>query len=220
MFDRNKVDVFKTVINTEYNAYNLDLRTKTRKKYGWEDKIVIGHIGRFTVQKNSVRLIEIFSAVVEKEPKAILCLIGDGELKKEIMDKIKKLGIEKQVNYLGRREDIQKFYNAMDAFLLPSLYEGLPVVGLEAESCGLPVFFSTEVTLEANACGIGYFIDLNLTEEVWADTILKIVKKSIPIRKNHAKEVAAAGFDSVIEALRIQEYYLNAVEKSKRKNKS
>ncbi len=220
MFDRNKVDVFKTVINTEYNAYNLDLRTKTRKKYGWEDKIVIGHIGRFTVQKNSVRLIEIFSAVVEKEPKAILCLIGDGELKKEIMDKIKKLGIEKQVNYLGRREDIQKFYNAMDAFLLPSLYEGLPVVGLEAESCGLPVFFSTEVTLEANACGMGYFIDLNLTEEVWADTILKIVKKSIPIRKNHAKEVAAAGFDSVIEALRIQEYYLNAVEKSKRKNKS
>jgi len=220
LFDRNKVDVFKTVINTEYNAYNLDLRTKTRKKYGWEDKIVIGHIGRFTVQKNSVRLIEIFSAVVEKEPKAILCLIGDGELKKEIMDKIKKLGIEKQVNYLGRREDIQKFYNAMDAFLLPSLYEGLPVVGLEAESCGLPVFFSTEVTLEANACGMGYFIDLNLTEEVWADTILKIVKKSIPIRKNHAKEVAAAGFDSVIEALRIQEYYLNAVEKSKRKNKS
>ena len=147
-------------------------------------------------------------------------MIGDGELKKEIMDKIKKLGIEKQVNYLGRREDIQKFYNAMDAFLLPSLYEGLPVVGLEAESCGLPVFFSTEVTLEANACGMGYFIDLNLTEEVWADTILKIVKKSIPIRKNHAKEVAAAGFDSVIEALRIQEYYLNAVEKSKRKNKS
>lgn len=212
-FNSGKVDVFKTVINTEFNAFNLQLRNETRKKFGWEDNIVIGHIGRFTFQKNSIHLIEIFAAIVRKEPKAILCLIGDGELKLDIMTKIKDLEIEKQVNYLGIREDIQQFYNAMDIFLLPSLYEGLPVVGLEAESCGLPVFFSTEITREADACGLGHFISLNTTEDKWADEILKVAKKNMPIRRSYAKEVAAAGFDSASEAIRMQKYYIKAIKK-------
>ena len=215
LFDDGKVDVFKTVINTEFNAFNPELRDKTRKKFGWEDKIVIGHIGRFTPQKNSVHLVEIFAAIAKKEPKAVLCLIGDGELKKEMMDKIDELGIKKQVEYLGRREDIQQFYNAMDIFLLPSLYEGLPVVGLEAESCGLPMFFSTEVTREANACELGHFIDLDESESVWADEILKAASENMPIRKSHAKEVAEAGFDSASEAMRMQRYYFTAMQKQK-----
>ncbi len=219
LFNAGKVDVFKTVINTEFNAFNPTLREKTRKEFGWEDKIVIGHIGRFTPQKNSVHLIEIFAAVAKKEPKAVMCLIGDGELKSNMMAKIKELGIEKQVNYLGRREDIQQFYNAMDVFLLPSLYEGLPVVGLEAESCGLPMFFSTEVAREANACDLGHFIDLNETEDKWADEILKAVKDNIPSRKSQAKEVAVAGFDSASEAMRMQQYYMRAVKKEEERAK-
>lgn len=212
LFDAGKVDVFKTVINTEFNAYNAELRAKTRKEFGWEDKVVIGHIGRFTAQKNSVHLIEIFAAIAAKEPKAVLCLIGDGELKEEMMAKIKELRVEEQVDYLGRREDIQQFYNAMDMFLLPSLYEGLPVVGLEAESCGLPMFFSTEVTSEANACELGHFISLNESVDIWADEILKATKANMPIRRSHAKEVADAGFDSASEALRLQKYYVKAIE--------
>lgn len=213
LFDAGKVDVFKTVINTEFNSYDPAVREKTRAEFGWKDKIVIGHIGRFTAQKNSVRMIEIFGAVAKKEPNVVLCLIGDGELKEDMMNKINDLGIKKQVAYLGRREDIQQFYNAMDCFLLPSLYEGLPVVGLEAESCGLPMFFSTEVTREANACELGHFIALDDSDDVWADQILKACRENMPIRRSHAKEVAAAGFDSASEALRMQEYYLEAVEK-------
>lgn len=215
LFDAGKVDVFKTVINTEFNTFNPELRDKTRKEFGWEDKIVIGHIGRFTPQKNSVHLIEIFAAIAKKEPKAVLCLIGDGELKKEMMAKVEELGVKRQVKYLGRREDIQQFYNAMDAFLLPSLYEGLPVVGLEAESCGLPMFFSTEVTREANACELGHFIDLDESENVWADEILQAVSENMPIRKSHAKEVAEAGFDSASEARRMQKYYFSAMKEQK-----
>lgn len=213
LFDAGKVDVFKTVINTEFNSYDPVVREKTRSEFGWKDKIVIGHIGRFTAQKNSVRMIEIFGAVAKKEPNAVLCLIGDGELKENMMKKINELGIKKQVAYLGRREDIQQFYNAMDCFLLPSLYEGLPVVGLEAESCGLPMFFSTEVTREANACELGHFIALDDSDDVWADQILKACRANMPIRRSYAKEVAAAGFDSASEALRMQKYYLEAVEK-------
>jgi len=213
LFDAGKVDVFKTAINTEFNAYNPAVREATRNKFLWQDKIVVGHIGRFTAQKNSVHMIEIFAAVAKKEPNAMLCLIGDGELKEEMMKKIDELGIHDQVAYLGRREDIQQFYNAMDCFLLPSLYEGLPVVGLEAESCGLPMFFSTEVTREANACELGHFIALNVDVDVWADEILKACRANKPIRRSYAKEVATAGFDSESEALRMQRYYMEAVEK-------
>lgn len=215
LFDACKVDVFKTVINTQFNDYNPEVREKTRKEFGWENKIVIGHIGRFTIQKNSVHLIEIFAAIAKKEPKAVMCLIGDGELKKNIMAKIKELGISSQVDYLGRREDIQQFYNAMDCFLLPSLYEGLPVVGLEAESCGLPMFFSTEVTREANACELGHFIPLSASEDEWADAILEACRENMPIRRSHAREVANAGFDSASEALRLQDYYMKAIESEK-----
>ena len=216
LFDEGKVDVFKTVINTEFNAYRPEIRKKTREKYGWDDKIVVGHIGRFTAQKNSVHMIEIFGAVARKAPQAILCLIGDGELKEDMLKKIKELGIEKQVNYLGRREDIQQFYNAMDCFILPSLYEGLPVVGLEAESCGLPMFFSTEVTKEANACELGHYIALSESVDVWADEILKACRKNMPIRRSYAKEVSDAGFDSASEAMRMQKYYFDAIERDSR----
>lgn len=212
-YEEGKVDVFKTAINTEFNSFNPIVREKTRNEYGWKDKIVIGHIGRFTAQKNSIYMIEIFAAIAKKESKAVLCLIGDGELKDSMMSKIKELGIENQVCYLGRREDIQQFYNAMDCFILPSLYEGLPVVGLEAESCGLPMFFSTEVTREANACELGHFISLNESTEVWADEILKACRENMPVRKDYSKEVCDAGFDSRYEAKRLQDYYLDRLKR-------
>lgn len=216
-FNRGKVDVFKTAINTEFNAYNFEERVKTRRKYGWDNKIVIGHIGRFTIQKNSVHMIEIFGAIAKREPKAVLCLIGDGELKDAMLRKVKELKLEDRVDYLGRREDIQQFYNAMDCFILPSLYEGLPVVGLEAECCGLPVFFSSEITREASACELGHYISLNESVDTWADEILRTCIDNMKVRRSYAKEVMIAGFDSCSEAKKIQNYYFNAVEKERKK---
>jgi len=212
LFDSGKVDVFKTVINTKSNQFEPELRERTRKRFGWDDKFVVGHIGRFTAQKNSIRLIEIFSEVVKKEPNSVLCLIGDGDLKEEMVKKISELGIDNNVDYLGKREDIHQFYNAMDCFLLPSLYEGLPVVGLEAECCGLPMFFSSEVTKEADACGLGYFIELEKSNEYWASKIISAMKKNIPLRRSYSKEVANKGFDSLNESFRLQNYYCRAVE--------
>lgn len=213
LYNAGKVEVFKTVINSDFNAFNPELREKTRKKYGWEKKIVIGHIGRFTAQKNSVHMIEIFGAVARKDSNAVLCLIGDGELRRAMFDKIHELKIESQVAYFGRREDIQQFYNAMDCFILPSLYEGLPVVGLEAEASGLPVFFSTEVTREANACELGHFIGLEESVDDWADEILEGCKNNMQIRRSYAKEIRDAGFESSTEALRLQEYYFDNLKR-------
>ena len=109
---------------------------------------------------------------------------------------------------MGRREDIQQFYNAMDCFLLPSLYEGLPVVGIEAETCGLPVFFSTEISRESSPCtDIGYFIELDKSAGQWAEEIIEKTRYNIETRTSRTDEVRLAGFDSESEAEKLIEYY-------------
>ena len=105
----------------------------------------------------------------------------------------------------------------MDAFLLPSLYEGLPVVGLEAQSCGLPMFFSTEVTPEASACELSHFLNLSDSPKKWADELIKAMNENMPVRQSRAKDVAKAGFDSASEARRLQQYYIDALKEMKGK---
>ncbi|SFG80616.1 glycosyltransferase [Oribacterium sp. WCC10] len=206
LYDEGKVTIFKTVINTIDNTFDLRVREECRKKYGIESNIVIGHIGRLTAQKNTLFIIEIFNEILKLENKARLILIGDGELREAMLEKIKRLGISEEVLYLGRREDIKPFYNAMDCFLLPSLYEGLPVVGIEAESCGLPIFFSTEIPNESSPCAdLGEFIDLNIEADEWARRILTKIKSTN--RTDHSQEVKLAGFDSETEAKKLIMYY-------------
>lgn len=207
-----KIAIFKTAINTEFNRYQPELREQTRKKFGWEDKVVYGFIGRFEHQKNPIFLIDVMSEIRKRQENAQFVIIGAGHLEQQMKERIKETGIEDSMSWLGRREDIQQFYNAFDAFLLPSRYEGLPVVGLESQSCGLPMIFSTAVTPEASACELGHFIDLAEGAAAWAEKIIPIVAKNMPIRRSHAKEVADAGFDSATEADKMLKYYINAIK--------
>lgn len=214
LYNRGKIAVFKSVVNTDKYKFDSDLRKNTRDKYHLSDNMVIGHIARFTAQKNSLFLIDIFHEIYKLEPKAKLLLIGDGDLKEAMMTKIHQLHMEDSVVYLGRREDILQFYNAMDCFLLPSLYEGLPIVGIEAESTGLPVFFSSEIPKESGACNdLSYFIGLNKSPQEWAGKIVKELDKHIRKRRGRANELKAAGFDSAEEAQRLASYYSEIVMK-------
>lgn len=206
-----RIAIFKTAINTEFNSYQPELREKTRKEFGWEDKVVYGFIGRFEHQKNPLFLIDVMSEISKRQDNAQFVIIGAGDLEEKMKERIKETGIENSMAWLGRREDIQQFYNAFDAFLLPSRYEGLPVVGLESQSCGLPMFFSTAVTPEASACELGHFIDLNEGATAWAEKIIPIVAQNMPVRRSHAKEVADAGFDSKTEAAKMLAFYKSAL---------
>lgn len=206
LYDAGKVAIFKTVINTDYNKYDKDLRNQCRKEFNLEENLVIGHIGRLTAQKNTLFIIDIFAEIVKIEEKSRLLLIGDGELREDMFKRINNLGIKDKVLYLGRREDIKQFYNAMDCFLLPSLYEGLPVVGIEAESYGLPMFFSTEIPLESSPCSdLGIFLGLDKSAAEWAKVVLEKTKENK--RRDHSNEVKKAGFDSVTEAEKLLDYY-------------
>ena len=210
-FDEGKIAIFKTAINTEFNAYNEELRKKTRKEFGWEDKVVYGFIGRFEPQKNPIFLIDIMGEIKKRQPNAQFVIIGAGGLEEKMKARIKENRIEDSMAWLGRREDIQQFYNAFDAFLLPSIYEGLPVVGLESQSAGLPMFFSTAITPEASACELGHFIPLEAGADAWAEKVIAETVQNMPIRRSHAKEVADAGFDSHTEAEKLLQYYIKAV---------
>lgn len=213
LFDKGKVVVFKTVIDTDKHRFEPDFREKCRKEFGIDDNIVIGHIGRFTAQKNTLFIIDIFNEIVKKESKARLLLIGYGELEEEMLTRVRRYGIEDNVLYLGKREDIQQFYNAMDCFLLPSLYEGLPVVGIEAECCGLPVFFSTEIPRESSPCDdLGSFIGLDKSAKEWAEKVLTKTKKAMRFRTDHSYQIKEKGFDSNIEGQKLSKYYLNILD--------
>lgn len=208
LFDAGKVTVFKTVIDTEKHKFEPELREKCRREFGLEDNIVIGHIGRFTAQKNTLFIIDIFNEIVKKESKAKLLLIGHGDLEGEMMEKVKQYGIEDKVLNLGKREDIHQFYNAMDCFLLPSLYEGLPVVGVEAECGGLPIIFSTEIPRESSPChDLGVFIDLNKGASEWAEVSIKKAIEIKTSRIDHTHEVGISGFDSNFAAGELTKYY-------------
>lgn len=206
LYNKGKVTVFKTVINVNENKYDEKLRKRCRKEFCIENDIVIGHIGRLTAQKNTLFLIDIFFEITKIEESAVLLIIGDGDLREEMLDKIKNYKIENKVLYLGRREDIRQFYNAMDVFLLPSLYEGLPVVGVEAECCGLPILFSSEIPEESNAVkDLGVFVGLDRPAKEWAQIALNKIKENN--RCDRSEEVRKAGFDSLIEAEKLLNYY-------------
>lgn len=214
-YEQGRIAIFKTVINAKANAYDPELRVVTRRKFGWEDNTVYGFIGRYMMQKNPVFIIDVFNEIKKIQANAHLVLIGFGELEGKMMERVKAYGISDKVENLGRREDIKQFYNAFDAFLLPSLYEGLPVVGLESQSCGLPIFFSTEITPEAKACEMAHYISLNTPARDWAKQIVPIVERNIPVRKSYAEEVITAGFDSESEARRLQQFYMDALQEQK-----
>lgn len=207
-FEEGKVAVFKTVVNTEKNCFDEQLREKCREEFGLKDNIVIGHIGRLTEQKNTLFIIDIFKEISKREEKAKLLIIGDGNLREEMLKKIKSYGLDDKVLYLGRREDIHQFYNAMDCFVLPSLYEGLPVVGVEAECHGLPMFYSTEIPKESSISeDTGVFLELGLGAKKWAEIVLEKTKSNMTVRCDQREKAKMAGFDSEEEGIKLTNWY-------------
>jgi glycosyltransferase EpsF len=148
-FEKGKVTVIRNAIDTEKFTFHPEIRNRVRNSFGIEHKFVIGHVGRFMKQKNHDFLIDVFAELHKCCPESILMLVGDGELREKMQAKVKKLGLTDAVLFLGIREDVDQLYQAMDVFILPSLYEGLPVVGVEVQCVGLPCIFSDRVTREA-----------------------------------------------------------------------
>lgn len=190
----HKVNLLRNAIDIKKFTYNEEIRKEYRKKLGVEGKYVIGHVGRFTYQKNHDYLVEIFAKVCKKNINVVLLLIGRGELKEEIKEKIIGLHLESNVIFLDVRRDIPELMNAMDLLLLPSLYEGMPNVLIEAQVSGLHCITSDKVTNEANITGLVKYISLD-APEMWIDSIVESIEKEKTERQSMQEQYKSQGYD-------------------------
>ena len=206
-YDKGNVYLLNNAIDLDKFKYNESLRKEKRKELCIsDDTLVIGHVGRFVAQKNHSFLIDIFNEVHKQRENSILLLAGQGPLMEEMKEKVKILGIEESVKFLGQRNDIDKLYQAFDVFLLPSLYEGLPVVGVEAQATGLLCELSNDMTKETKVLDTTRFMSLDNTAEEWANKILDDYSKFK--RHDTTSEVTKNDFNIKKESTKlVQKYY-------------
>ena len=199
--------ILRNAINVPKFGFRPEIRERRRQAHGLEDCFVIGHVGRFNVQKNHSRLLDIFAEVVKTAPEARLALIGTGELEQAVKEKANALGLHDKTLFLGQMADVSEWYQAMDCFVLPSLFEGLPVVGIEAQAAGLPCVFSDRVTDEVLLSPEARRVPLRADDAEWAAEILK-ARRPESDRIQGMDIVRRAGYDIHTEAQKLQNLYL------------
>lgn len=199
------ITVLNNAVDLDSYAYDPVVRAEYRATFGFpQNAMVIGHVGRFMYQKNHVFLIDMFHEVCRENDNAYLLLVGDGELRPEIEQRVAAYGLSEHVRFLGLRGDVANIYNAMDVLVLPSWYEGLPVVSVEAQANGLPCIFSNYVTAESKLTSSAHFLELSLGAKAWSHAMLEMDL----VRNSFVKEeMCKAGFDIKTEAANLQNIY-------------
>jgi len=202
-----QIRVVKNAIDKEKFLYREHFRRAMQERLGLENKLVIGHVGRFMTQKNHMFLIEIFHELLKLRKDAVLLLVGDGELIEDVKSNVLALGVEKSVRFLGVVDDVENFMQVMDILLLPSLYEGLGIVAVEAQAIGLKVIASDAVPSEAVLTDIMHRISLDKSPRFWAEYILA---ESEYDRISRQDDIVENGYDIVSVAGELEAFYYQA----------
>ena len=174
LFGEEPFTVISNAIDPEPFYFDPEVRQRKRDALGINAELVIGHVGRFSYPKNHRFLVEVFQEVNRRQQNAVLLLTGTGEKEQEIRDQVQMLNLEEKVLFLGSRDDVSELYQAMDVFVMPSLFEGVPLVGIEAQAAGLPCIFSDRVPKEVQIAGNCEFLPLEKAAPVWAERILAV----------------------------------------------
>ena len=211
MFQDNPYHVIYNAIDIhKYDANSID-REETREALGLHTELTLLHVGRFSYQKNHSFLLDIFKEVHAIQPNSVLLLVGDtteeSEFLTEVKRKIKDYGLENSVRLLGRRDDVNKIMQAADVLVMPSFFEGLTVVGIEAQASDLPLLLSDTVTKELGLLPSTQFISLEAGPTVWAEAVLNSKQHN---RQSRYEELKAAGYDIENETERVEKLLLDA----------
>jgi len=208
IIEEKKVVILPNSIDVERFSFNAKLRKEIRDRYRIKDsETVIGNVGRFFEQKNHALLIDIFARYYKQHPNSVLLLVGDGELLDTIKEKVEVMHLSHAVKFLGVCENVYELYQAMDIFVLPSLYEGFPVVGVEAQVSGLPCLFSKQITDEIAISDDVVFVDLNADKNEWIQGMKMLLNKTS--RGNTRCEFER--FDIYKNAVKLEEFYKKKV---------
>lgn len=157
--------------------FDKSIRNEMRNKYKIDDKIVIGSLGRISNQKNNVFMVDILSKLLQYNDNIVLMMVGDGEDLENVKRKVSDSGLEKKVIFTGTQKETYKYYQMFDMFILPSLFEGLPVTSIEAQISGLPTLISDKITYECCISNLTEFISIDNTY-VWASKIIDIINQA------------------------------------------
>lgn len=210
---KNTFHVAKNAIDTELYRYNEHIRDEIREQLNIHDRFVIGHIGSFTHVKNHKFLINVFNEILKANNKALLLLVGDGQLRNAIENNVNAMGLANNVFFMGVRTDVFELLQAMDIILFPSLYEGLPLTLIEAQASGIKCIVSDRITDEVKITDNVEFVSLNQSPKYWAEQVLKYTGGYE--RKNNVKEICDAGYDVKENARWLEIYYINSINKSR-----
>jgi glycosyltransferase involved in cell wall biosynthesis len=206
----NKAVIIKNGIETDKFRFSPDDRKKIRDELDISDEtIVLGHVGRFYDQKNHSFIIDVFEQYEKVNSNTLLLLAGDGELINAVKAKVSSRGLSDKVKFLGLRNDVHRILQGFDVFLLPSKFEGLPLVLVEAQAAGLNCIVSNCVSKEADM-GCGLITFLPITAADWMEKIQKIDVD----REQKSKQVAAAGYDIKATAKWLEDYYCEMCSKA------
>lgn len=193
LYKAKEFQVMHNAIDTDAFIFNRIIRERKRRELGIAtDDLLIGHVGRFNPQKNHKFLIQILAKAIEHNKKIKGAFVGDGFLKDEIKQQISSLGISDSILFLGSRADVNELLQAFDIFLMPSLYEGLPVSVIEAQASGLPCVLSDTIDKDCDISGNVQFLSLTQPIEVWCTALYKITNI---LRQNMKKKIIDAGYD-------------------------
>lgn len=204
--EKGKYELIPNAIEVERFVFNPEIRNKIRKQYNIEKKHVVGHVGRFVIEKNHDFLIDVFNNISKKDEEAVLVLIGEGELQEKIKQKVLKLGLKDKVIFVGNTSSVNEWYSVFDVFVLPSKREGLPVVGVEAQAADLQCIFSDHVTKEIKLSKRVEFLAVNKNEDEWAKVIIS--KFSVGNREDKTQEITVQNYNIHVEAIKLQARYL------------
>ena len=211
MFKDNPYHVIYNAIDIHKYDADLIVREETRNALGLRTELALLHVGRFSYQKNHSFLLDIFKEVHRIQPDSVLLLVGDtteeSEFLTEVKRKIKAYGLENVVRLLGRRDDVNKIMQAADVLVMPSFFEGLTVVGIEAQACDLPLLLSDTVTKELGLLPSTHFISLEAGPTAWAEAIVNSKQHN---RQSRYEELKAAGYDIGNETERVEKLLIDA----------
>ncbi len=208
-----KFRIMPNAIEIDKFIFDQDVRRKVREQLGiCESTFVIGHVGRFDENKNQIFLLEILRKQLDHHADVILLLIGDGDNLSRVKKNAICKGIDNAVLFLGRRSDVSDLMQAMDVFVLPSYFEGLSIVTIEAQTAGLPVFLSDTLSREHKVTDDVYFLPISAGAEKWAQCIRRRESE----RMDTSKIIKRAGYDihqssSVLERVYSKKYIMNKI---------
>jgi glycosyltransferase involved in cell wall biosynthesis len=201
---KQKVEIINNGIDTSLFKYGEDVRKRIRDTYSIQDKIVFGHIGSFLKVKNQKYIVDVFQSFLEINSNAVLWLIGSGAMLADIKDYVAELNISNKVVFWGIRQDTYELLQGIDIFVFPSIFEGLPLALVEAQTAGLKIFASQNISKQAILTNNVEMLDIYLPTKIWAEKINECV---VYERKDYSHIIASKGFDVSTTILYLEKIY-------------